>query len=146
MGVRANQTPSFTAENKKAFQAVCFGRLFYQWLVGRRDWTRTNDPHHVKVTMVGLQPACSLDLSMTMTSNYDKYIRPEVWPIPVEQVGYVFEGSNLPGGMVEIRCVGDHGHYVAGKVFILDSAPREHARGVTDAIVMYRNACLKLTS
>lgn len=24
---------------------------FYQWLVGRRDWTRTNDPHHVKVVL-----------------------------------------------------------------------------------------------
>jgi hypothetical protein len=28
MGVRADPTPGFTAENKKAFQAVCFGRLF----------------------------------------------------------------------------------------------------------------------
>lgn len=38
------------SEIKKAFQIDDL-EGFYQWLVGRRDWTRTNDPHHVKVVL-----------------------------------------------------------------------------------------------
>jgi hypothetical protein len=35
--------------NKKGL-AVKLG-LFYYQIIGRRDWTRTNDPHHVKVVL-----------------------------------------------------------------------------------------------
>jgi hypothetical protein len=81
-----------------------------------------------------------------MTSNYDKYVRPEMWPIPAEHIGYLFEGRNLPGGMVEIRC----GHsrldqFVAGKTYILDAVPREHVREAVNAIIAYRDAYRKLT-
>jgi hypothetical protein len=38
--------------------------------VGRRDWTRTNDPHHVKVETIGLQAAPVLGLRRTMTELY----------------------------------------------------------------------------
>jgi hypothetical protein len=79
-----------------------------------------------------------------MTSNYDKYVRPEVWPIPAEAVGYLVEGRNLPGGMVEIRCAGDVGEFVAGRVFVLDAVPREHVRGAIAAISAYCQACRKL--
>lgn len=81
---------------------------------------------------------------MTMTSNYDEYVRPEVWPVPARAVGYLLEGRNLPGGMVEIRCVGNLGEFVAGRVFILDVVPREHVRGAISAISAYCQACRKL--
>jgi hypothetical protein len=80
-----------------------------------------------------------------MTSNYDKYVRPEMWPIPAEHIGYLFEGRNLPGGMVEIRAVGDIGQFVAGKTYILDAVPREHVREAVNAIIAYRDAYRKLT-
>lgn len=35
---------------QKAFQTVDL-KGFRQWSIGRRDWTRTNDPHHVKVVL-----------------------------------------------------------------------------------------------
>ena len=81
---------------------------------------------------------------MTMTSNYDKYVRPKVWPIPAGAVGYLAEGRNLPDGMVEIRCVGKLYHEFAGRVFILDVVPREHAQGAIAAIDAYCRACRKL--
>ena len=81
---------------------------------------------------------------MTMTSNYDKYIRPEVWPIPARAVGYLFEGRNLPGGMVEIRCAGNLGELVAGRMFVLDVVPRGHAQRAITAINAYCQACRKL--
>ncbi|HQS21859.1 MAG TPA: hypothetical protein PK670_12365, partial [Acidovorax defluvii] len=45
---RPDKTRLICGTNKKAFQIVDL-EGFDQWLVGRRDWTRTNDPHHVKV-------------------------------------------------------------------------------------------------
>ena len=79
-----------------------------------------------------------------MTPNYDKYVRPEVWPIPAEAVVYLVEGRNLPGGMVEIRCVGDIYTEFAGRSYILDAVPREHAQGAIAAINAYCQACRKL--
>ncbi len=81
---------------------------------------------------------------MTMTSNYDKYIRPEVWPIPATDIGYMFEGRHLLDGMCEIRCVGELGTPGAGRVFALDVVPHEHTRGIIEAIRAYCNACSKL--
>ena len=81
---------------------------------------------------------------MTMTSNHDKYVRPEVWPIPAEAVGYLTEGHNLPSGMVEIRCVGSLYSEFAGRSCILDTVPREHVPGAIAAINAYCRACRKL--
>ncbi len=79
-----------------------------------------------------------------MTSNYDKYIQPETWPVPVEEIGCVFAGRRLPDGLVEILCAGDLGKFTAGQVFILGTVPCKHAGGVLEAIITYRNACRKL--
>lgn len=79
-----------------------------------------------------------------MASNYGEYIRPEVWPIPVEAVGLVIGGRYLPGGMVEIRAIGTLYNHYAGRAYILDVAPREHAYEVMDAIDAYCNAYRKL--
>jgi hypothetical protein len=35
--------------------------------VGRRDWTRTNDPHHVKVQSSILQPFIHAGFALTVT-------------------------------------------------------------------------------
>lgn len=81
---------------------------------------------------------------MTMTSNYDKYVRPEVWPIPARAVGYLVEGRNLPSGTVEIRCVGSLYSEFAGRSYILDVVPRERVRGAIATIDAYCQACRKL--
>ena len=81
---------------------------------------------------------------MTMTSNYDKYVRPEVWPVPARAVGRWVEGRNLPGGTAEIRCVGELYSEFAGRIFILDVVPHEHVRGAIAAINAYCQACRKL--
>ena len=46
----ADKAPATRDASKKAFQIDDL-EGFDQWLVGRRDWTRTNDPHHVKVVL-----------------------------------------------------------------------------------------------
>ncbi|PTT35020.1 hypothetical protein DBR23_24725 [Acidovorax sp. HMWF018] len=76
--------------------------------------------------------------------DYSQYIRPEVWPIPATDIGYMFERRYLLDDMCEIRCVGELGTPGVGRVFVLDIVPCEHIRGVIDAIVMYRTACSKL--
>ena len=81
---------------------------------------------------------------MTMTSNYDKYIRPEVWPIPATGIGYMFEGRHLLGNMCEIRCAGELGTPGAERIFVLDVVPHEHVRGTIEAIRIYCEACRKL--
>ena len=82
---------------------------------------------------------------MTMTSNYDKYIRPETWPIPVTEIGYLFEGRSGLDGMVEIRCWVAPNSERGSADCILGVVPREHVRGAIGAIIAYRNACRKLT-
>ena len=39
------------APNKKPSTRLGLFFLDNQGLIGRRDWTRTNDPHHVKVVL-----------------------------------------------------------------------------------------------
>lgn len=78
-------------------------------------------------------------------TDYNQYIRPEVWPIPVAEIGFLFGGRSVPDGMVEIRCVGELGTSGAGRVFAIDAVPREHFRGAIEAIRAYCNACRKLT-
>ena len=79
-----------------------------------------------------------------MTSIYDKYIRPEKWPLPSEHVGFILKGRDLPGDLTEIRCVGNGGAVHAGRVYILTTVSREDASGAIVAIHTYCEACRKL--
>ena len=79
-----------------------------------------------------------------MTSNYDKYVQPETWPLPVDRVGYIFQGLHIQNNMTEIRCVGNFGEPVAGRVYILATVSREDASGAIVAIHTYCEACRKL--
>lgn len=82
---------------------------------------------------------------MTMTSNYDKYVRPEVWPVPAEDIAFVL---NEPPGPNETHAnvralykpLGD----MRASIIVIDEVPREDYRGARTAIAAYCKACRKL--
>lgn len=77
-------------------------------------------------------------------ADYNQYIRPETWPIPVTEIGYLFEGRSVLDGMVEVRCWAAPNSGRDPADYILGVVPREHVRGAIGAIIAYRNACSKL--
>lgn len=81
---------------------------------------------------------------MTMTSNYDEYVRPEVWPVPAEEVASIHTGARRRGGDIEIRCWAAFPHGLPPRIYILDVVP-EHAHAeALQAILDYVMACRKL--
>ena len=82
---------------------------------------------------------------MTMTSNYDKYIRPETWPVPVENIKSVHFGMRCFDGMIEVRAWAARPGFTASRLYILDWVPEHLATQIVRAITEYVMACRKLT-
>lgn len=82
---------------------------------------------------------------MIMTSNYDEYVRPEVWPVPVEDIGSVHFGTRRPDGMIEVRAWAARPGFTASRLYVLDWVPEHLAAQTVRAIAEYVMACRKLT-
>ncbi|PTT35019.1 hypothetical protein DBR23_24720 [Acidovorax sp. HMWF018] len=80
---------------------------------------------------------------MTMTSNYDKYIRPEVWPVSVDTVSSVHFGARHSGGRIEVRAWGSPPG-MPPRLYVLDVVPEYEAPHAVQAIAEYVMACRKL--
>ena len=79
-----------------------------------------------------------------MTSNYDEYIRPEVWPVAPHLIAWVYTGRASTSASTTIRGAESQNGARSERTHVLCVVPTRDAPSAIAAIEAYCDACRKL--